>query len=309
MLNRYLSIVLLLIIIGCQPEEEQVNQGISGLNTEKVLLVVIDGPRFTETWGDPLLQNIPIMAGLASEGLLFQNFLNDRYTFTVPGHAAICTGNYEDLTNDGAELPYSPSIFQRYLAKTKNPPEASWIITSKAKLAALGNSRDLNWHDSFTPRVDALNRTDSETLTAALSILGAHDVELGLVHFRGPDHMGHAGDWEGYLDKIREDDQLVGKLWDFLQQDNKYKDKTTMLVTNDHGRHSDGIVSGFVGHGDSCEGCQHISLLVMGPDVSAPRTVTEVYRQVDLAPTIAQMLNFEWEGAGTPIQPVIGTNN
>ena len=39
-----------------------------------------------------------------------------------------------------------------------------------------------------------------------------------------------------------------------------YKDKTTLIVSNDHGRHIDSK-GGFQNHGDDCAGCRHIEFL------------------------------------------------
>src|SRR5690606_36666419 len=91
---------------------------------------------------------------------------------------------------------------------------------------------------------------------------------------------------------IKETDSLVFELWNYLQKDENYKNRTAMLVTNDHGRHVTGHKDGFASHGDSCEGCKHISLLALGPDFSKGRLVTEEYELVDIAPTVATLLHL-----------------
>ena len=75
-------------------------------------------------------------------------------------------------------------------------------------------------------------------------------------------------------------------------------DKTTMFVTNDHGRHT----SNFSGHGDTCEGCKHVMLLVLGPDTPAGVVDTDTHQQIDIAPTIGAMLDFSTpQATGTAI--------
>ena len=44
------------------------------------------------------------------------------------------------------------------------------------------------------------------------------------------------------------------------------KNNTTLFVTNDHGQHT----TNFRGHGNNCEGCEHIMLLELGRNI--PKT-------------------------------------
>src|SRR3972149_7538234 len=69
--------------------------------TKNIILLVIDGPRYSETWGDTSHQYIPNFASMAYEGTVFTNFYNDGITNTVNGHAALTTGFYENLNNAG----------------------------------------------------------------------------------------------------------------------------------------------------------------------------------------------------------------
>ena len=82
------------------------------------------------------------------------------------------------------------------------------------------------------------------------------------------------------------------KLWEFIQNDPYYKDNTTLLITNDHGRHPDGHKEGFKEHGDNCDGCKQIYLLALGPDFKQNVVITEEYEQIDLSVTVAKLLNF-----------------
>jgi arylsulfatase A-like enzyme len=110
-----------------------------------------------------------------------------------------------------------------------------------------------------------------------------------------PDGFAHAGNLEYYLRGIARDDKYVGELYDFLQKSKAYRNPTALLITNDHGRHLDGIDGGFVDHGDGCEGCRHISLLAIGPDFKKGRTLTEIYTQPDVPSTVAYLLGFPLE--------------
>jgi hypothetical protein len=59
-------------------------------NTEYVIVLIIDGPRFTETFGDSTYQYIPHLGNeLKREGVLLTNFRNNGPTYTISGHSAI----------------------------------------------------------------------------------------------------------------------------------------------------------------------------------------------------------------------------
>lgn len=265
--------------------------------SEHVILVVIDGPRYSDTWGMPGQPYIPYMSQeLAPQGALFTNFRNNGPTYTLPGHTALVTGFYQHLSNDGSEHPQKPSVLQQYLQQKGLPPYMASIVTSKEKLNILADCRDINWRGRFNPTVNSgeegQNRADTATLQAAITTLKEDKPGLMLLQFMGPDVNGHANNWEGYLAALQETDRLVYELWTFLQQDEHYKDKTTLLITNDHGRHATGDKDGFISHGDRCESCEHISLLALGPHIAPGTVVTEDFDQADIAPTIGALMGF-----------------
>lgn len=300
-----LPYILLLSTVACQEENQIPFAKSEKSGIENIVIIVIDGPRHSETWGDATRQHIPRQDALSQQGLLFTNFKNDGITFTLSGHTAITTGVYENVINNGDELPGNPSIFQRFLKAKQASPEKALIVTSKSKLNALRDTKDLNWNGSYLPTIDVADRADQLTYEESIGLLNEHTPNLSMIHFRGPDKKGHGADWNGYLEKIEETDQYVGELWDFIQGHAHYRDKTLLLITTDHGRHLDGIGSGFVGHGDGCPGCRHIYLLAIGPGVPQGEQVSLHYNQTDIAPTVAHVLGFPWQGDGKSIYEIV----
>ncbi len=295
----YLSIYLaLLLVFSCESNEPGFNPENTGTDshykTRHLVIVVIDGPRFQDTWGDPLKVNIPHFANeLASIGINHNRFFNRGATYTTSGVATITTGNYQWMANDGSEVPFFPSIFQMWLKKYGGNPNQAQIITGKKKLSVLADCADPKWRGRFNPMVNTENRDDKKTLNVALSLLEKHHPRMTLIHFRGPDFYGHANDWTNYTKSIKETDQYTYDIWQFLQSDPFYKDVTTLIVTNDHGRHSDGIRDGFVSHGDFCEGCMHINFYASGPDFYSNREINKPRQIVDIASTVATLMDFE----------------
>ncbi len=269
--------------------------------TERVIILVIDGPRYSETWGDKTHQYIPRMANdMAKSGVVCTNFFNDGYTYTTSGHAALCTGVRQELENSkGTDLPQQPSVFQHYLKQSGLPSSKAWLITSKDKLFILGNCNDTKWNNKFNPSSDcgkngALSgyRNDTITFNRVMAVLKKDQPNLLLVNFKEPDGAGHANNWPEYLQGIRVTDSLVWEVWKFIQVDPYYKDKTTLFITNDHGRHIDGWKDGFVSHGDDCDGCRHINLFAFGPDFKKDVILDKYYLQVDVPSTTAELLGF-----------------
>lgn len=268
--------------------------------TKNVIVVVIDGPRYSETWGAPNQQNTPKLAQeLAQQGVVNTAFFNDGYTYTNAGHTAITTGVRQPIDNGGNELPRNPSFFQYWLEATGNASKKAWIVTSKDKLNVLADTKDKTYAGKFLPAYNCgVNgpftgyREDSVTLRVAKNVLITEQPNLMLINFKEPDDSDHRSDWNGYLQGIRTTDQYLFELWKFLKKDPYYKGTTTLLVTNDHGRHLDGISSGFVSHGDGCEGCRYINFYGFGPDFKQNQRINTSYNQTDIPATIAELLGF-----------------
>ncbi|OFZ61083.1 MAG: hypothetical protein A3D92_03405 [Bacteroidetes bacterium RIFCSPHIGHO2_02_FULL_44_7] len=294
-----LCIPLTALLLTCKKEESKTDY-----IAENVIIIVVDGPRYTETWGYPDQLHIPFQHALKSQGVFYHNFYNDGLTQTTPGHTAIATGVYQAINNNGQETPFMPSIFQYWRKATGNPAQAAWIIASKDKLSVLANCTKLEWTGSYQPSqscgvdgggVGSGYRHDSLTLNVTLSILDYHHPNLVLINFREPDFSGHAGDWVNYIAGISMTDAYIEEIWNFIQNDPKYKDKTALFITNDHGRHLNGVQNGFVSHGDNCDGCRHVSLLAVGPDFYKGVDVLNRHEQRDISATIAEILGFNME--------------
>ena len=269
--------------------------------TENVIIIVTDGPRYSETWGNPNYDYIPFQASMKSEGVLFTNFYNHGTTTTIPGHTAITTGNYEPINNGGLEAPQYPSIFQYWRKKYAKKQNRTWIIASKDKLDVLSNCASLGWKDKYMPSsncgVDGMGvgsgyREDSATLVKSIEVLQMHHPNLVLINFRDPDLSAHQGIWGGYLNGIIQTDKLVYEIWQFVQNDPHYKDKTALFITNDHGRHLNDVQDGFISHGDDCSGCRKISLLAIGPDFKKGKVVNAVHSQIDIPVTVGEIMGF-----------------
>lgn len=265
----------------------------------------MDGPRWSETWGDSTHQYIPRMANdMAPHGIISTGFRNNGPTYTNAGHVAITTGFYEKIKNNGLEFPKHPSIFQYWRKQTGKAQTAAWVITSKDKLGILSDCKDKDWKGKYRPTPDCgLNglyttyRSDQTTYEHTIAALETAHPELVLVNFQHPDSWGHANNWEKYLATTKVSDELIYQIFEYVRTNEFYKDQTTIFVTNDHGRHLDGHKDGFVSHGDNCEGCRRINFFAYGPDFKKNVIIDTPGDLIDIPVTIGEMMGFQIEGA------------
>ena len=236
------------------------------IRTRHVVIVVIDGGRYSETLGDPTLANHPRMGrDLAAIGARPARFDNLGITNTVPGMSAIVCGAIQDLANDGTERPHLPTLGE-YLRKLQATPDSLVrVVAMKGKLNVLGYSDHPDYGAAYGAVTHAGFATDMETFAFARAEMLQYKPTYLLVHFGEPDVYGHALNWPAYLGALHLCDSLVWQLWTDIQSDAELGGRTTLFVTNDHGRHDD-FHGGFQNHGDACDGCRHIMVLMAGPD-------------------------------------------
>lgn len=263
-------------------------------NDPKVVMFIIDGPRHSDTFGDPTHQYIPgIWTELKPQGTVYANFRNNGWTLTVSGHASMLTGTWQMLDNEGLERPDMPTLFEYYRAYTGAAADDAVLIGGKSKLAALSYST----HASYGAMYGASERvgpmTDTEVYGELMLALQNDKPHLVVVSMSQVDIKAHSGVWDDYTDQIAIVDSLAVATWSYLQSDPFYAGQTYFFITADHGRHDDQH-GGFKSHGDSCQGCQHLIFLALGPDIQSGHVVPQqlLYSQPDLGATVASILGI-----------------
>jgi membrane-anchored protein YejM (alkaline phosphatase superfamily) len=198
------------------------------------------------------------------------------------------------MNNNGLQYPSYPSILQYWLAARQEMPSKAWIITSKKKLETLGNCSNIDWRNTYLPTTDAVNRKDVETFERVKEVMTLYKPHLLFVNLSGADLAGHSGSWQKYLENTTITDSLLFEIVNLVDSLPHYKDETTVIMTNDHGRHLDGVASGFKEHGDKCHGCTHLNFFAYGPDFNANVILKNTLReQIDVVPTVAHLLGVE----------------
>jgi bisphosphoglycerate-independent phosphoglycerate mutase (AlkP superfamily) len=138
-------------------------------------------------------------------------------------------------------------------------------------------------------------RYDAFTYHYAFDYLKRNKPRLLYIAFDETDEYAHEGKYGQYLKAANVLDGFIENLWDWLQSDYRYKNKTTLIVTTDHGRGQDPI-DYWRHHGSDVQGAEKVWLAVLGPDTPALGETEnmETLYSSQIAKTISTLLGVEY---------------
>jgi hypothetical protein len=147
------------------------------------------------------------------------------------------------------------------------------------------------------PRLWADERYDAVTYHAAKEYLAAERPNVLYLALIETDAWAHGDRYDRYLDAARNADTFIRDLWETLQRHPRYRGRTALVVTTDHGRGSDR--AGWPRHGASVVDAEWVWAAVMGPDTPARGSRTDVTdaTQSQIAATIAALLGENYPAA------------
>jgi predicted AlkP superfamily pyrophosphatase or phosphodiesterase len=262
----------------------------SAARCQNVVILILDGARYSETIGADSLNMPHLWTQLRPQGTIWTNFRNEGLTKTAPGHASIATGSWQSIDNKGIYRPSQPTIFEYFRKATGASKTDAALFIGKDKLHILAYSSHADYGKKYKAMIYS-GEDDTSVSTILKTMFFKNHPRIAFVNFPSIDEAGHSGNWALYLSAIHTADSLVYDLWQTLQADSLYHNKTTLFITNDHGRHDD-VHGGFIKHGDACEGCRHIMLLAIGRGFSAGKIIDAPRTQCDIVPTAGELLSF-----------------
>ena len=121
------------------------------------------------------------------------------------------------------------------------------------------------------------------------------------------DDFAHDGRYDQYLYAARMTDDFISELWEFVQGHDHYKNKTTFIITTDHGRGTTPKVE-WKSHGSKIKGAEEVWLAIIGPDTPAAgelKSEGQLFLN-QVAATAAAFLGFEFN-SGKPLGQVISS--
>lgn len=142
-------------------------------------------------------------------------------------------------------------------------------------------------------------RFDEYTYLYAKEFVKRKNPKVLFLSFNETDEHGHAGRYDEYLKAAHKADQLIADLWHYIQNSPAYKDKTTLIITTDHGRGSG--KNNWTKHRLLARGSRQIWFGVIGPDTPALGEIRKrnKYYQKQLAKTISAFAGEQYHTSKT----------
>jgi hypothetical protein len=269
-----------------------------------------------------------LWSAFTREGCLYGNRTYGNYVnvsnsirLSYPGYNELLTGDTDDArirsnkkvvnpnTNVLEFLNSKPELHDKVVAFT------SWdafpYILHETKSGMMVNSALENVQTpSLTPVQKTLNalqhvqpkywddgvRLDFMTYAIAKAYVTARHPAVTFISFDETDEYAHGGKYGPYLDAAHQVDQRLSDLWNFIQNDPVYRNKTALLVTVDHGR-GDKVKKQWCDHGPHIQGSDQIWFGIISPDTEAcgeQNNPCQIW-QKQLAPTMAALLGYDFK--------------
>jgi len=276
-----------------------------------------------------LMENHGSIAGNRSLNSIVKT--TNTHFFSYPGYSELVTGTARDSIIDTNEFgqnrwPSFLNFLQKKMRLTRDQAAAfgSWdaielISTNDAKAFVVNSGPkgfDAPGIDPVLNEAAALTigpamsvRPDYFTYKFALDQMKKHHPRAMFISFGETDDWAHQRDYEKYLQSWHNTDAMLRGLWIFIQNDKQYRDKTTLIITIDHGRGNTG--KDWSDHGSDVPEAQYIWMAFVGPEWSKRgewKDSAEIY-QNQVAATLTKLMGFDYSeqdvNAGRPINSLL----
>jgi hypothetical protein len=270
---------------------------------------------------------------IAAQGQLYGNRKFDNkidnanpYWFSYPGYNEIFTGYPDTAVNSNDKILNANENVLEFINKQKNYTNkvaafTTWdvfpyILNSKRSGVYVNADVDsIKFNSTGFQLINDIQflstkplgvRPDVLTYIAGREYLKAYKPKVLYIAFDETDDFAHEGLYDQYIGSAHAEDAMIADLWKTLQSIPQYKDKTTMVITCDHGR-GDKIKSNWQHHGSKIEDAHEIWLAAIGPDtkpLGEIKTSGQLY-QKQIAATIAQLVGFSFTANHPVAEPII----
>ena len=263
----------------------------------------------------------------ASKGQLYGNrklgnlvTTANPHWFSYPGYSEIMTGYPDPAINSNS---YEPNPHVTVLEFLNQQPKLKGKIAAFGAWEAFG--RILNEKRSGIPVISAFDPIGGKNPSAsqklindmladsykpwhgaecfdifthygALEELKINKPKVLYIAYGETDEWAHAGKYRSYLDAAHQVDAWIKQIWEYVQNDPQYRNKTALIFTTDHGR-GDVIKGQWTSHDSSIKGASEIWFAAMGPNIKSKgeiKTEGQIY-QKQFAQTIAKLLGYTYK--------------
>jgi hypothetical protein len=251
--------------------------------------------------------------------------LTNGLKFSYPGYSEMFCGFADPAINSNAKKPNpNLSVLEFLHAKPGYKDRVAAFCTWDVFPSIFRSERNgLKVHHSWnairdeplSDRQRAMNDTltklphywpdntfDLVSMEFAREHIRRHGPKVLYIGLGETDEWGHGRRYDLYLDAANNSDKFLAELWQTLQKTPQYKDKTTLIVTTDHGRGDTRV--DWTDHGQGVPSAEFIWIAVLGPD-TPPLGVRENIEttQSQLAATIAHLLGEDFVAASPKSAP------
>ncbi len=154
-------------------------------------------------------------------------------------------------------------------------------------------------------------RLDAFTHHYALQYIQQYGPRVVYISYGETDDFAHDGRYDHYLKSAHQTDKFIQELWQYVQQDSQYQDKTAFIITTDHGR-GDYRKGEWKSHGKTYEGSNAIWIAALGPRIAPLGEVRDMDKRLwqnQLASTCLQLLGrpaLVRQDMGGPVITIVG---
>ena len=271
---------------------------------------------------------------VATQGVIYGNRragsradVSNTHVFSYPGYNEILTGFADDTIDSNDKVPNSNVTVLEWLnlqpeMQGRIAAYASWdvfpyIINEERSQVPVNAgfepvrapmSQTESVINGLQTAVDTpweWERFDAFTHYLALEYLVRMRPRLLYVAYGDTDEYAHAEDYAAYLNAANRFDGFLAHLWNWVQATDGYRDRTTFVITTDHGR---GEGDRWIGHGADWEGSEEIWIAILGPDTPAHGEFNERSQlfQNQIAATVASLLGYNYTNERPVGEPIEG---
>lgn len=264
-------------------------------------------------WGE-LVKHGLVLGDLGQDSAVV---VKNEHWFSYPGYAEILTGAPQPTISSNANVP-SPAVTalevvhrERTLGFHDVAAIASWEVIARAAESTPGtfftnagfSHMPAELLDEKTRIIDSLQddiktpwddvRHDAVTLPLGLHYLKTKQPRLFYLSLAETDDWAHMRRYDRTLQAAHHLDRSLRALWTTLQSMDKYRDKTTLIFTTDHGRGR--TLQDWKSHRAEIPGSNEIFIGVFGPDTpnQGVMRATAGHTQGQVAATILKFFGLE----------------
>jgi hypothetical protein len=254
--------------------------------------------------------------------------VSNSYWFSYPGYNEILTGHADDRLNNNDKVNNPNKTVLEFINhqkgfKNKVAAFGSWdvfpfIINEQRSGVPVNAGFETATDSVLTEKEKFLNqmqgsvhspwknvRLDAFTQNYALEYMKRNKPRVLYIAYGETDDFAHDGRYDFYLEAARRTDSFIKEVWDYIQSDDFYKDRTTMIITTDHGRGTM-PVENWRHHGKQFENSDQTWLAAIGKGITPAGEIKkgQQHYQHQVAQTLARLIGLNFTSEKKPGPPM-----